>query len=828
LRATKLQKEDRARLATGIEVRFYNLIWLSHGLSSLIEGRGESLPQTPTSGTREQRPPYHLNANSTIFVKFVKAFNIKPAKLNDVDGRLRLAERWFGMDIDTLVRLLNQCAWQEIEPCRIEDLFFQDDATWSRLFTAEGLSNVNEGLDRCISDSLARLVALTEDKESFVQHNAPRNEQGGLQKSLEENRQQMKAVNDLWVLRAGFQEVDALLELGELGQALSSLETMWSKLDDLIYSNTLLQRNVIKQADLLHQRIINQVINAWKQAIAIENRDSLVIVTVKQIIDGISLENVYEAVQMIDSGSTTGSGLVEQLLKSLERNVFDEVLALKVDTAVVDQSEGTASLQLTKREGKFTVPEVLGILETTVQFLQTSFELMSVSIRKRFASSMVQQLSNRTLPNLFPADASELPGFQAQLPSLIKFETFLQQLGWITLSDRDLSHWVDNFSNEWILYRKSHYMDILRGELAKLSFDKIMSEKNAATKTHQPKLSVPNNDWSWNDDQESEESAEPAETNDEFNDESWGWGDDDQAEESVPAPVAQPVARARSTVSSAVQVLADVISSFQADVGEKAPGLSYHVADILALYRALAPIVYESAPSPLILCNDVILFNELVEEGSMANVAPNEVELIQRFGSNHLEMILREKQTQLIKYLSTANKFVDCTREPNRQNCIDAIDNMTSFLQNLSREWREHVPYTMVATSLGNLLEMCVSIMILAIESHTDIAEAESVQLSLLIMKVTALEALFDNPRAPESGQTSLAAFYVPSWIKFQYLNEILQSKLVDISFLYESNALVDFTSSELIALIHALFAESEHRRRAIEAIRVGELNSPL
>lgn len=51
----------------------------------------------------------------------------------------------------------------------------------------------------------------------------------------------------------------------------------------------------------------------------------------------------------------------------------------------------------------------------------------------------------------------------------------------------------------------------------------------------------------------------------------------------------------------------------------------------------------------------------------------------------------------------------------------------------------------------------------------------------------------------------------------------LLQSaNLVDITYLFENGALIDFTPDELIGLLKALFADSEKREKAIERIERG------
>lgn len=45
----------------------------------------------------------------------------------------------------------------------------------------------------------------------------------------------------------------------------------------------------------------------------------------------------------------------------------------------------------------------------------------------------------------------------------------------------------------------------------------------------------------------------------------------------------------------------------------------------------------------------------------------------------------------------------------------------------------------------------------------------------------------------------------------------------MDILYLFDSGALIDFSTDELVSLIRALFADSEKRDNAIERIEQGE-----
>lgn len=70
--------------------------------------------------------------------------------------------------------------------------------------------------------------------------------------------------------------------------------------------------------------------------------------------------------------------------------------------------------------------------------------------------------------------------------------------------------------------------------------------------------------------------------------------------------------------------------------------------------------------------------------------------------------------------------------------------------------------------------------------------------------------------------QTSAVVAYVPSWLKFSYLSEVLEASLADITYLFEEGALVDFQTEELVKLITALFSDTPLRAETIQKLQSG------
>ena len=109
------------------------------------------------------------------------------------------------------------------------------------------------------------------------------------------------------------------------------------------------------------------------------------------------------------------------------------------------------------------------------------------------------------------------------------------------------------------------------------------------------------------------------------------------------------------------------------------------------------------------------------------------------------------------------------------------------------------------------------------IEDLPDIGEEESRQLKVLCDMVSEVKDLFVQ-LSPEGGEPrDLTFIYCPDWLKFQYMAEILESRLADVKYLWNEGELsLEFDGEEVVGLIEALFVDNSLRRGAIAEIRRG------
>ena len=253
---------------------------------------------------------------------------------------------------------------------------------------------------------------------------------------------------------------------------------------------------------------------------------------------------------------------------------------------------------------------------------------------------------------------------------------------------------------------------------------------------------------------------------------------------------------------------------------------------ILTMYRAGAPPCYSAHPSGnMFLYNDSLWLaerlQECVSQSSHASTKlQSDISALMLFGKRAYGMEMESQRTILSDLLDGAQGFKNCTMAPFAQECDLAISSVIDRLREIYQQWQAVLSHSALLQSVGSLLSTAISKIIVDIEDMSDISEPESQRLTAFCNRLAALEDLFLPQQATEaakSGQATipLTAVYTPGWLRFQYLAQILESSLVDIKYLWEEGELgLEFEVDEVAELIEALFADSEHRRRAIADIR--------
>ena len=288
-------------------------------------------------------------------------------------------------------------------------------------------------------------------------------------------------------------------------------------------------------------------------------------------------------------------------------------------------------------------------------------------------------------------------------------------------------------------------------------------------------------------------------------------------------------------------------------LGPAAPALYTLPTLALAIYRATAPTTYAKSPvGNMLIYNDTLHFSSLLQDWATERAVQNssstagggklrldnDLNALTSFGRKAYSLEMESQRTILHDLLDGAQGFARCTSPPFKGECVAAVEGTVQRLRDVGKLWRGVLGRGAWLQSLGALLGTVVLKIIAEVEDLGDIGEDESGQLHKLCGMVVELRDLFmsGNEGSGREGELSdglangggegeqdMTSLYCPSWLKFQYLSEILVSSLADIRWMWKEGELkLEFGAEEVVELVEALFAESELRRAAVREIRRG------
>jgi len=178
----------------------------------------------------------------------------------------------------------------------------------------------------------------------------------------------------------------------------------------------------------------------------------------------------------------------------------------------------------------------------------------------------------------------------------------------------------------------------------------------------------------------------------------------------------------------------------------------------------------------------------------------------------------RQKQKVDTILVDGAQGFLDSADQARYDECEAALIQVLNEIRHLASKLKGLLPKSKYYSVVGSVTEAALSRVLDDMLTLGDIPEVESHRLSELCRILNALEGLF----VEDHNQSSFALAYVPSWLKFSYLSELLEASMADITYLFEVGALVDFSTDELVRLVQALFADTNLRTTTINKILAG------
>lgn len=260
------------------------------------------------------------------------------------------------------------------------------------------------------------------------------------------------------------------------------------------------------------------------------------------------------------------------------------------------------------------------------------------------------------------------------------------------------------------------------------------------------------------------------------------------------------------------------------------------------MFRATAPTYYTvDVSGSMFLYNDSLWLgeqlrtfarNQSLRAGAKSPRAIGRLKLdpdihsLEVFAKRAYGKEMNTQRTILGDLLDGAQGFANSTEPPFAGECDLAVSSTVDRIRVLHDQWKGVLSHSALLQSLGSLLGTVIHKVIMDVEDMTDISEPESQRLASFCNQISKLEDLFvpeqiGGAKPNTESAVPLTAVYTPNWLRFQYLSNILESSLVDIKYLWSEGELrLEFTADELIDLVEALFADSEHRRKAIAEIR--------
>ncbi|TEB33183.1 hypothetical protein FA13DRAFT_1730944 [Coprinellus micaceus] len=264
--------------------------------------------------------------------------------------------------------------------------------------------------------------------------------------------------------------------------------------------------------------------------------------------------------------------------------------------------------------------------------------------------------------------------------------------------------------------------------------------------------------------------------------------------------------------------------------------LMQSASSVMDLYQALYPVRFENdlatIEGALQFSNDCLYLGQSVDR--IEREAASHTQLKERLAECRVDLTVlanswfedavnRECLKNDGVLVDGTQKFTFTGDQDRYDECEEAINTVVRNIKSLSRRIKPITSKTKYYQAVGRLADAALSRVLRDVIALPDIPELESQRLGELCRIFNSLEGLFSE----DPTQSSFVVAYVPSWLKFSYLSELLEASMADISYLFEQGALVDFQIEELVNLVRALFADTQLRTNTINKLLEGHPDSP-
>ncbi|XP_037007220.2 centromere/kinetochore protein zw10 homolog [Artibeus jamaicensis] len=197
-----------------------------------------------------------------------------------------------------------------------------------------------------------------------------------------------------------------------------------------------------------------------------------------------------------------------------------------------------------------------------------------------------------------------------------------------------------------------------------------------------------------------------------------------------------------------------------------------------------------------------------------------------RLGTQCFLAQMRAQKGELLERLSSARNFSNMDDEENYSAASKAIRQVLHQLKRLGLVWQDILPVNIYCKAMGTLLNTAISEIIVRVTALEDISTEDGDRLYSLCKTVMDEGPQVFAPLSEESKNRKYqeeVPVYVPKWMPFKELMMMLQASLQEIGDRWADGKgplAAAFSSSEVKALIRALFQNTERRAAALAKIK--------
>lgn len=531
------------------------------------------------------------------------------------------------------------------------------------------------------------LAKVAEDaRSSFLQARAPTSAKDWLTPELLDN---------LWLIKNGFDEAVQLLKLGDLALCSQSLERLGSTVAkfEQEYPTALLTVDICRRLAHLRKDLTTNVNKAWHEIITLTGNSLTV-----HVQDGDKTQFVLEA--------------SNRLTESFIQRAFGESLIEPiVDHQIILSNQG--STLSWKACPNPSVDILAGNIASLISFCKALPKPLRDAIPRRWGTYFVGRITRSGMSRLYPDEPSP-SAFKAQLHAFLDLESELRSTGWI--STREISHFVSNFDSRWKDLRKESYLLKLRELFRRLVPDsedareKLIGAIEEEECLPQP-LNGDNDGWDWNEDEDEEEAEDAAK----------------------PAPTADGEGGSSASTGQLIKLWLDY-----------AEELGFHEYEpFFSLYRAVAAVSYEE--HHLWAYTDTVAFVRKINR----NKEPIDVAQLLAFANEKLRKFV-VKYMDSLKYDILPGLFGEALK------ASKAIGRLRSLIDSVAVSTNNAGGTTLRHMVLSQLLEQTAVYLCETICELTDIGEGASQSLAILITKVSSLAVYVEDPNGSIPSWTKL------------------------------------------------------------------------